>query len=456
MSRQVFSRRQFLGAAAVSGSAIIAAACGQAESPPKPVEKAADKPAAPVAAQPASKPAAGGTLNGVFWFNQPAQQEAFQKIMERFHQSQSKVKLETVLVPAAEIAAKLATAIAGGTPPDACRMGGPGLNALFINNKHAAALDDFDPKIGTYDWLPNAKAVVTRDGKMYAMPVNSGVQALIYNRDLYEKAGLDPARPPKTFDEVLEHSAKIAGSGDGRFGYYNDTAPNSITGGDQFLAILWSFGGREVSEDGKQVTLNTPEGVAALGFYKALVDKKGLPQKALTGPQVLNDFLTGNVGGMFSYPGNLARAAQAGFKTVASQLPAGPKGSQSQMGGGTIIVFEKAKNKEAGWEFAKFIGLDAANNAAWNIGFGQLPPRESFRADPTWKDFEAKTPLVPPYMEAQKTARLPYYGPGSQEIFTEFGKAIEAVVFGQKTPAQAAEETHKAAQVVLDRELKKG
>ena len=58
-------------------------------------------------------------------------------------------------------------------------------------------------------------------------------------------------------------------------------------------------------------------------------------------------------------------------------------------------------------------------------------------------------------MEAQKSARLNYYGPGAQEIGTEMGKAVEAVVFGQKTPKQAAEDAAKAGQTVLDRELAK-
>jgi multiple sugar transport system substrate-binding protein len=444
-------------------SATLLSACGQPapSAPAKPAEPAAPaKPAekaAPVAAQPASQPAATKAAGqATFWFNQPTQMDAFQKIIERFHQAQTRTKLEVVLVPAGEIAAKLATSIAGGSPPDAVRLGGAAINALFINNKHAAALDDFDPKIGAYDWLKGSKEIVTRDGKMFAMPVNSGVQVLVYNKDLYQKAGLDPEKPATTFDEMVEHSAKISASGEGRFGYYMESAPTSVTGGESFPSVLWAHGGDVISADGKSVIVNSPEGVAALTWYTRLVQAKGMPVKQLGGPQVLNDFLTGNVGGILSFPGNVARIAASGFKTASTAPPKGPKPSQPQLGTGTIMVFDKAKNKEGGWEFAKFIGLDAANMAAWNIGFGQLPPRDSVRTDSSWKEFETKNHLVPAYMEAQKNARVLYYGPGSQEIFTELGKAVEAVVFGQKSPAQAMEEAQKASQVILERELKKG
>jgi ABC-type glycerol-3-phosphate transport system substrate-binding protein len=465
---RTFARRQFLQALGRGATALIVAACagGSPAGPapgsgatPKPAEKAAapvGQPAAPAAEKAApAAPAAKASGSGVFWFNQPPQQEAFQKIIEKFHQSQDWVKLEVVLVPGADLPAKLATAIAGGEPPDAVRLGGPAVNSLFINNGQAAALDDWDSKIGTYDWLPPIKKAVTKDGKMRAMPVNSGVQGFIYNTELYQKAGLDPAKPPTTFDQLMENAAKIGASGDQVWGHYVLTAPNSQTGSDYLPAALWAFGARDVSEDGTKIAFNSPEAATALQWYKDLIAKKGTPVKKIDEVQMLNDYLTGSVGSMVVYPAVVARVAGANFKSASARYPTGPKGQQTQLGFGTIMVLDKAKNRDAGWEFAKFIGLEAANGAFWNISFGQLPPRLSFRDDPGWKDYEAKNPLVPPYVDAQKSADLPYYGPGSQEIGTELGKAVEAVVFGQKTPQQALEEAAKASQTILDRERQK-
>lgn len=139
---------------AIGGAcALLLAACGgtpAAPSPagPKPTE-AALKPATVTAPT-----APAGKRTGTFWFNQPIQQKAFEKILERFHTSQDRVQLQVVLVPINDIPTKLATAIAGGDPPDAVRLGGPVANSLFIQSGHAAALDQWDPKIGTYDFLP--------------------------------------------------------------------------------------------------------------------------------------------------------------------------------------------------------------------------------------------------------------------------------------------------------------
>ena len=180
-----------------------------------------------------------------------------------------------------------------------------------------------------------------------------------------------------------------------------------------------------------------------------------MPVKQVNETQMLTDYLTGTVGSMAVFPAVVARVAGAGFKSASAKLPAGPKGQVSPLGFGTVMVLDKGKNKEAGWEFAKFIGLDASNAAAWNTGFGQLPARLSFREDPSWKEYEAKNPLIPAYVESQKSTDLSYFGPGAQEIGTEVGKAVEAVVFGQKTPQQALEDAAKASQVILDRERQK-
>lgn len=459
MTPQRKTRRQVL---TVLGGASVAllAACAPAAQPPAspPTTKPTDaKPAAgaAAAAPKAVAPAQQGTVEATFWFNMPNQQAGFQKIIDRFHQSQSRVRMNVVLVPGSEMGAKLATAIAGGEPPDAVRLGGPALNALFINNGHAAALDDWDPKIGTYDWIPSIQKAVTRNGKMYAMPSNSGVQAFFYNKDLYQAAGLDPEKPPTTLDQVLEIAPKIAASGEQKWGHYTLTAPNSSTGADYFPTMLWAFGGREVSEDGSKITFNSAEGEAALTWYKKLVDAKGMPVKRVDETTMQNDFLTGNVGSMISFPAALARVAQAPFKAGTAVIPAGPRGGVAPVGFGTVLVLDKAKNREAGWEFARFIGLDASNSAFWNMSFGQLPPRASFREDPTWKEYEGKNPLVRPFLDAQKNTDISYYGPGAQEIGTEVGKAVEAVVFGQKSPKQALDDAARVGQTILDRERAK-
>jgi ABC-type glycerol-3-phosphate transport system substrate-binding protein len=196
--------------------------------------------------------------------------------------------------------------------------------------------------------------------------------------------------------------------------------------------------------------------VAALQWYYDLVQKhKGMPVKQVTETIMINDFLTGKIGSAFAFSAVVARAAKAKFRVGAARRPAGPKGQTVPVGFGTIQVYAKGKNKEAGWEFAKFIGLNPENAAFWNISFGQVPARLSYRDTPRWQEYQKKEPLVLPYLEGQKDAALTYFGPGVEEISTQLGRAIEAVVFGAKTPQRALDEAASVCQSILDRELKK-
>lgn len=448
---QRWNRRWFLGSLAEVSGTLLVAAC---QAPATAAPTTASKPAGAGSAA-SGAPSGAGRTTATFWFNQSNGLDKFKLIVDHFNQSQRMYKLNWVLVPGNEQSTKLSTAIAGGDPPDAARVGGPTANALFIDSRNAAALNDWDPKISTYDWVPAIRDAVTRQNKMYALPVNSGDTSLVYNQDLYEKSGLDPAKPPATLDELVEQGLKIAKPADQTWGYLFPTAPNSQTG-DYFHAVLYGYGGDDISLDGTKVVLNSPEAVAAFTFFANITQKnKILPVQQFTETTMTQAFLVGKVGAMTIYASQVGTAEKAKFKVAAAPQPHATR-NQVPIGFGTILILAKGKNKDGGWAFAKFVGLDPTNNVTWCTGFGQLPARVSYRETAGWKAFTAKHPMIPVFATSQSVAKVEYHGPGANEIYTQIGQALEAVVFGQKAPKPAANDLTKAAQVILDRERAKG
>jgi sn-glycerol 3-phosphate transport system substrate-binding protein len=72
------------------------------------------------------------------------------------------------------------------------------------------------------DWNDFIKPVVgyyTKDGKLYSMPFNSSTPILYYNKDAFKKAGLDPEKPPKTWQDVEAYARKIIGAGGAKCGF---------------------------------------------------------------------------------------------------------------------------------------------------------------------------------------------------------------------------------------------
>jgi multiple sugar transport system substrate-binding protein len=151
------------------------------------------------------------------------------------------------------------------------------------------------PHAGDFD--PRALAPATgADGKVYGLPVTEYALGLVYNRALFTKAGLDPGRPPATWDEVRAAAKKIAGTG--AAGYTQMTVKN--TGGWILTAMTYSFGGRMEKEEGGKYVSSLLDGPAeqALRHLSAMRwqdDSMGANQLR-TQQDAERDFAAGKIG----------------------------------------------------------------------------------------------------------------------------------------------------------------
>jgi multiple sugar transport system substrate-binding protein len=113
------------------------------------------------------------------------------------------------IIPAGQFVTKFATSIAGGTPPDVAAIDLiylPAFNEagqMTDLTAEAKALPFFD-KLS-----PSHVRLATYEGKLYAVPFSAEASVLVYNTELFKKAGLDPERPPANFAEIEQDAQKI-------------------------------------------------------------------------------------------------------------------------------------------------------------------------------------------------------------------------------------------------------
>ncbi|MHB8128061.1 MAG: ABC transporter substrate-binding protein [Mobilitalea sp.] len=130
------------------------------------------------------------------------------------------------------------------------------------------------------DFYPNILEAHSIDGTLYAAPLYVSPTILFYNKDLFTKAGLDPATPPTTYDEMLTMAEKLSliTSDDGNkvFAFGQPTASVPVVGAS-LTAMAANFGGYVFNEDG---TLNVEnEGfVQSMEMLNLLNDKGYNPQ----------------------------------------------------------------------------------------------------------------------------------------------------------------------------------
>jgi sn-glycerol 3-phosphate transport system substrate-binding protein len=74
-------------------------------------------------------------------------------------------------------------------------------------------------KINWNDFIKPVAGYYMKDGKLYSMPYNSSTPIFYYNKDAFRKAGLDPEKPPKTWQDLEAYAKKILASGAAKCGF---------------------------------------------------------------------------------------------------------------------------------------------------------------------------------------------------------------------------------------------
>ena len=226
-------------------------------------------------------------------------------------------------------------------------------------------LQEFRPEDVGYpssEFWPGAMKSVTWKGKTYGVPTNNETMALIWNAQLFEQAGLDPSKPPVTWDDLVAFSRQIKEK-TGKFGYGMVARRNAGNTPYRFMPQCWAYGGGALDEaEAKpnygQVYLGNAGTKAALqASYDMYVRDKSVPVSALTNTQTENQdpFLAGNLGMMISHPSEYAvmvdRAAKATGEdrkkaeaVVASMryglIPTGPARRAVVFGGWNAHIFK--------------------------------------------------------------------------------------------------------------------
>jgi sn-glycerol 3-phosphate transport system substrate-binding protein len=394
------------------------------------------------------------------WFNQASQMDNFNdKVVDHYHRSQDRYKLEVIFVANTDLTTKLTTAIAGDAPPDAIRIGGITIAATFYRAGAFVALNDFDPDVMTYDWSPGIMEVYVHEGNLYSIPTNTGTQSFYYNGALYREAGLDPDVPPADFDEMIENSARIRSLGETTWGMEFPITPNSIG-----LNITHAFRkgfGREtavVSDDGLTVQFTSDRMIEYFEWIKTNVAEGGhMPVKIIDEAGITNEFGTGLVGQYVAFPSRLQNAIEDLGRDDAkvARMPAGPYSNDLPGGNcGTLNIPVRGQNVEGGWDFTNFIMGDPENASIWAAAFGQLPTRLSYRDSVTYSAYRAATPQVDAFLTGLENGTIFYHGPAVNEVVAAYSKAIEAVAFGGD-PAETLGQKEEQAQEALDQRYRR-
>jgi multiple sugar transport system substrate-binding protein len=191
----------------------------------------------------------------------------------------------------------------------------------------------------------SVKGPFIENGKVYGIGYAGYSLGLVLNKTLFAQAGLDPSKPPTTWQQVAEYAKKISALGNGIAGYQEYSAGN--TGGWHFFAELYSRGGSAVSANGKTAAFNDPAGQAVLQTLHDMrfTDNSVGTKQLLQWPDLLTNAGAGKVGMYVGAPDTI-KAIVTQFKGKYSDwaigpMPGGDGPAKATLGGGSGYFFKK-------------------------------------------------------------------------------------------------------------------
>src|SRR5215468_6573920 len=316
-------------------------------------------------------------------------------------------KINLTYIPHAEMVAKLAQAIASGDVPDLM-----GMDLIYAPQfEKAGQLVDITDKIGSLPELktasPGHMMVATFDKRLYGVPLYADVSALFYNRDLFEKAGLDPNKPPRSLPELREYADKITALGGDIKGYY---LPGSCAGCNIFTVgpLMWASGAKIEAKDAGDEPL-VGDGVAKVLQFERDMVKAGdvhASDRAENGETFHLQFGSGKVGmmGTGNFNITLARDQNPKMHFGIGLLPGMEAGHYASFIGGDLVVVPKgSKRVSDAIDFMKFILSDEVQVE----GYAKLLNLTT-RADMVDNKYFKSEPLVQDVAKALTVGRTPY------------------------------------------------
>jgi sn-glycerol 3-phosphate transport system substrate-binding protein len=173
----------------------------------------------------ASAPAHAQARTEIHWWHALTGQlsEALVALAKQFNESQGEYEIKPL--NKGSYPETLTAAIAAyrqKSPPHIVQVFEVGTQTMMLSGAVYPVWElmrDNEIKIDWNDFIKPVVGYYTKDGKLYSMPFNSSTPIFYYNKDAFKKAGLDPERPPKTWQEVEAYSKKILGAGAAKCGF---------------------------------------------------------------------------------------------------------------------------------------------------------------------------------------------------------------------------------------------
>ncbi|ANS64784.1 maltose-binding protein [Streptomyces lincolnensis] len=412
-------RRGIAATALVASLALTATACGSSD----------------------SGDSADGPVTLTWWDTSNATNEApaYQALIKEFEAANKDVKVKYVNVPFDQAQNKFDTAAGSKGAPDILRSE-VGWTPAFAKKGFFLPLDGTEALADESRFQPNLIEQAKYEGKTYGVPFTTDTLALVYNKALFQKAGVEA---PKTWDDLKKAAAAVKDK-TGVDGYWGSTQAYYAQ------TFLHGEGTDTVDAEAKKVTVDSAAAKKGYGTWLSLFSGKGLHKADTTADayaHIQEAFVSGKVASIIQGPWEITNFYKGtAFKDKnnlgIATVPAGSTGTAGAPTGGhnlSVYAGSDPAHQKAALKFVNFM-TSAKSQTQIALKNSTLPTRDDaytaeVKADPGIAGFQTVLPAAQPRPALPEYSslwgpldtELPQIAGGKESLDEGLGKARTAI-----------------------------
>jgi multiple sugar transport system substrate-binding protein len=345
---------------------------------------------------------------------------------------------------------KLTPALQGGQPPDIAYMYGSNMPQV-ATSPQLVDLTQFVRQTPSYNWndfWTGERAVCTVNGKIFGVPALVDNLAVVYNKTLFQKAGLALPSPGWTWDDLVADAKALTNKSQKRFGlaFPVDGSETTVW---QYEAMLWEAGGHILSSDDKQAVFDQAGGVRALTVLQQVAPYAYLDFNPDAGrsEQLFN---SGKIGMIITGPWDLSSFPNVKYGVDFMPAFTGLNDHQTIAGPDNWVIFNNGSAQVSAAEHFLAWFTSPEQVLRDSVADSHLPTRASVMKMPAFNTFFTKYPGERVYVEnlanvKQARPQIAAYPRVSQTL----GHAIVSAMLNKSTPQAALTQAAQQADTIL-------
>jgi len=382
----------------------------------------------------------GGTTIQIWEGYTQVEAKAFAHLVSEYEATHPGQKVNTLYVNSDNTLQKVLTAVRGGSPPDIAYLYGSWApNVAQIPQVVNLTQVVQRPSVNWNDFWTGERAVATVNGKVIGIPALVDNLAVVYNKTLFAKAGLQPPGPGWTWQDFVADAKKLTNPAIKQFGtaYVTPGTEDTVW---HWEPLLWEAGGQLLTPDNKKAAFDSAAGLASLNTLRTMAVTDKSMYLDPSDSAYSNLFNSGKIGMLVTGPWDLATFNNVKYGVqVMPSYPGTSGGHQTISGPDNWVIFNNGSARTAAAEQFVLWLTAATQDKYFAVQTGDLPIRQSVGNDASvTQQMNTAVPGMAAFISnlgnvKQARPQIPQY----PKISTILGTMIVSVLLGKSQPQAA-------------------